>query len=145
MTTPAGLAPYATARRLVPRRKLALAAEILLVHARVGRMLRRRDIRAAVAALRGGATGPGDDAGSYAAGVRLGKAVTRVLGPLPVDSGCLRLSLVLCAMLARRGVASSVVIGVRGGSSFGAHAWVELAGRAILPPSEGQFERLVAL
>jgi hypothetical protein len=82
---------------------------------------------------------------NVAAGARLGRAVTRVLGPLPADSRCLMTSLVLCRLLARRGAAASLVIGVRGGSSFGAHAWVELDGHPLLPPNEGEFERLVTL
>jgi hypothetical protein len=144
VTSPAQLAPYARADRLGLPRKVALAAEILVVHARVRRTVRRNDIRSAVRLLRGSAPAAGGGMDTYAAGVRLGKAVTRVLGP-PLDAGCLRMSLVLCAMLARRGVGSSVVIGVKGGSDFGAHAWVELAGRPILPASETEFERLVAL
>lgn len=146
MSARAGLERYARHDRLALRHKLALAAEILVTHARVGRTLRGNDIRAAVALLRAPAAGsdpPGAEA--YAAGVRLGKAVTGVLGRPPLAPGCLRMSLVLCAMLARRGAESSVVIGVRATSSFGAHAWVELAGRPILPSSETEFERLVAL
>jgi hypothetical protein len=145
VSTPAALAPYAEPRRLKPTRKLALAAEILVVDARVARALRRHDIRTVLERIRGRELGAGDGPSTYAAGARLGKAVTQVLGPLPLESGCLRLSLVLCALLARRGVGSSVVIGVKGGSRFGAHAWVELAGRPVLPASETEFERLVEL
>jgi hypothetical protein len=99
-----------------------------------------------VARLRGPAAGAAPTgAGAQAAGARLGKAVTRVLAPLPLDSGCLRLSLVLCTLLARRGIASSVVIGVKGGTAFGAHAWVEVDGQPVLPPVHDEFERLVEL
>jgi hypothetical protein len=48
-------------------------------------------------------------------------------------------------MLARRGAAATVVIGVRPGSPFGSHAWPELGGRPLLPALEGSFERLVDL
>jgi hypothetical protein len=42
---------------------------------------------------------------------------------------CLRRSLVLCALLRRRGVAAQVCFGVdRSGSTFAAHAWVAVAG-----------------
>jgi Transglutaminase-like superfamily len=134
--------------RLPARTRLALGAEIVTTYARARRLLRRSDVREAVAALRGRA-GSGEDRGrqeDYAAGLRLGRAVTRVLGPLPVDSRCLMSSLVLCGLLGRRGIGSSVVIGVRSGESFGAHSWVELGGRSVLPaPDEAGYERLVAL
>ncbi len=50
-------------------------------------------------------------------------------------------SLVLTAMLARRGIPSSVVIGVRPEPEFAAHAWVESDGAAVLPP--GRYGRVV--
>jgi hypothetical protein len=146
---PAGLEPLAAPGRLGPLSRLALSAEILGVYARVRRELRRTDIRAAIARLRAPALARPPSAASgalgYASGVRLGKAAASVLGPLPVESGCLQLSLVLCSLLARRGVQSSIVIGVRPGDDFGAHAWVELDGRPLLPSSEAEFERLVEL
>jgi hypothetical protein len=135
---------YASPAPLAPARKLALVAEVLAVHARAGWVLRRHDIRTAVALLRGDTTGTGGP-DAYVAGVRLAKVAARVLDPSPLDSRCLRLSLVVCAMLARRGIGSSVVIGVKGVSSFGAHAWVEVGGRPVVPASEGEFERLVEL
>ena len=61
------------------------------------------------------------------------------------DSRCLMQSVVLVAMLARRGAEASLVIGVRPGVDFGAHAWVELAGRALLPTFGDDFARLVEL
>jgi hypothetical protein len=54
-------------------------------------------------------------------------------------------SLVLVELLARRGTSSSLVIGVSPGSSFGAHAWVELEGRPLLPPHGESFQRLAEL
>lgn len=144
MNVPPDLAAYAVPERLALPRKLALAAEVVTVHAQAGRALRRHDLRTAIARLRRGAPDT-DGADAYAAAVRLGGVVTRVLTPLPLDSSCLRLSLVLCAMLARRGCGSSIVIGVKGGSSFGAHAWVEIGERPVLPAPETGFDRLVAL
>ncbi len=45
---------------------------------------------------------------------------------------CLTRSLVLQTLLARRGIASDLVIGVRKeGERFGAHAWVEWRGRPV--------------
>jgi hypothetical protein len=54
-------------------------------------------------------------------------------------------SLTLSALLARRGYSSMLVIGVRAGEAFGAHAWVELDGRPLLPPGGDTFQRLVEL
>jgi hypothetical protein len=54
-------------------------------------------------------------------------------------------SLTLSALLARRGYASKLVIGVQAGEAFGAHAWVELDGRPLLPPGGEAFQRLVEL
>ena len=125
-------------------RKLRLAAEILAAYVRVRLVLRRhRDVRDALASLRA----PPGRAGSsgHPGPVRLAHAVTRVLDRLPSDSRCLTRSLVLAHLLSRRGLASTVVIGVRAGSSFGAHAWVERDGVALLPPDEAEFARLVEL
>jgi hypothetical protein len=153
------LARLAEPRRLPVAARLALAAEIVSTYLRARRLLRRGDVRAAVTGLRGGdvaatagaakaaaaPTAPAPTA-DYAAGIRLARAVTHVLEPLPLDSRCLMTSLVLSGLLARRGAAPSLVIGVRGGDAFGAHSWVELGGRSLLPtPDGGGFERLVAL
>jgi hypothetical protein len=85
------------------------------------------------------------DPQSYGEALRMASVVDRVCRPLPIDSRCLIQSLVLTSLLARRGVGTSLVIGVRGGEDFGAHAWVELAGRPLLPAGDGEFERLVEL
>ena len=53
-------------------------------------------------------------------------------------------SLVLLDLLSRRGIASTVVLGVEVGSSFSAHAWVESGGRALLEPLD-ETARLVSL
>jgi transglutaminase superfamily protein len=135
-------------RPLARWRKAALVGEILVAYVHVRRTLRSKDIRSAVSDLRVPAAGrdAASDPAAYGAGLRLGRAVTRVLPLLPgADSRCLMRSLVLCGVLARRGVSSSVVIGVRPGTRFGAHAWVELRGHPLLPPQEGEFQRLVAL
>jgi Transglutaminase-like superfamily len=77
----------------------------------------------------------------HLAGVRLGNAVQRTLRALPVDSRCLVTALVLTRMLARRGIDSSFVLGVRSQPQFAAHAWVERNGVALLPTTP-DFERL---
>jgi Transglutaminase-like superfamily len=78
---------------------------------------------------------------SRAVGVRLGNAVQRTLRVLPVDSRCLVTALVLTRMLARRGIDSSFVLGVRAKPRFAAHAWVERGGVALLPTAT-EFHRL---
>jgi hypothetical protein len=52
---------------------------------------------------------------------------------------------VLTRLLARRGIHASVVIGVRPGDEFGAHAWVEHDGTPLLPTHGHAFSRLVDL
>jgi hypothetical protein len=127
----------------VPR-KAALAAEILLTYVRVRWLLPRTDLRRAVAALKGAST-PGAPADPVDAGRRLGRAVVRTLGVLPTDSRCLMRSLVLTALLARRGIEPRLVVGVRPGETLLAHAWVEHGGQALLDPGGGRFERLLEL
>jgi hypothetical protein len=54
-------------------------------------------------------------------------------------------ALVLSALLARRGIGSELVIGVRPGPSFAAHAWVELEGRILPAGTDVDYRRLAAL
>jgi hypothetical protein len=137
--------------RPIPRTaKLRLAGEILVSYARVRWLLWRADVPTAVAALRGAA--PQDEGADerrrlreQAIGVRLGRAVNRLLGGLPFDSRCLVQSLVLTRLLARRGIPSTFVIGVRVKPEFLAHAWVESRGVALLPPLENAESRLLEL
>lgn len=75
--------------------------------------------------------------------LRLGNLVTGVLRRLPTDSRCLIRSLVLTRMLSARSIESRIVIGVSDDGGFGAHAWVEHDGRALLPV--GSFARLTEL
>jgi hypothetical protein len=58
----------------------------------------------------------------------------------PVKATCLKQALVLSWLLGRRGIATTLRIGVaRGGGSFEAHAWLEQDGQVLLglPASEG--------
>ena len=133
--------------RLSPLAKARLAAEVIATYARVRHHVRRSDLPSVVARLRGEAEpldGP-PDGPVYEAGLRLARATSRTITKLPVDSRCLMRSLVLTALLARRDVSGTVVIGVRPGEEFGAHAWVELGGRPLLPPDEAIYARLVEL
>jgi hypothetical protein len=62
---------------------------------------------------------------------------------LPVPSTCLRRSLVLTALLNRRGVASHVLLGVcKRDAGLEAHAWVEHARRPVGEGPGARFEPL---
>jgi hypothetical protein len=119
-----------------------LVAEITALFARARWTLWRADLPRALQAVR-------RPRGALAAGVsdprRLARAVARTLPLLPGETRCLMRSLVLSGLLARRGLDSRLLIGVSPGDSFGAHAWVELDGRPLLPPGGSRFQRLVEL
>jgi Transglutaminase-like superfamily len=132
-------------RPLAPWTRLALALEVLAVYARAWLLLRRRDVRTALALLRRSRAAGSSQGHPLAGAARLGQIVSRVLKSTPAKSRCLMMSVVLSTMLARRGVEAPVVIGVRSGSPFGAHAWAELDGHALLPAGASEFERLVTL
>ena len=130
--------------RLDNASRVRLAAEILSSYCAARWWLLRLSFPDAVAAARDirpdGPVGLSDDQ-LRSAGIRLGSAVQRMLGPLPVDSRCLVTALVLTRMLARRGIDSSFVLGVRSRPRFAAHAWVERGGVALLPTAS-EFHRL---
>ena len=118
------------------RWKALVSLEILAIYLRVLLELRTKDIRVVAASLRTSRQPPRlrDDAAA------IGRAVARVLAHAPRRSRCLVQSLVLTRMLARRGIESSLVIGVTpGGGDFAAHAWVEAAGVPLLPPLPSLF------
>lgn len=135
--------PQEAFRPLPLRGKLALGYEIVRTYARVRRLLRQRDIREVLDQLRAEVPAREGDRTTLANGVRLGRAVGRTLRLLPSDTRCLTRSLVLTEMLSRRGIESSLVIGVRSKDGFEAHAWVEHGGAPLLPDAE--FSRLVEL
>jgi Transglutaminase-like superfamily len=121
--------------------RLALAAEVLALYPRARWLLARRELPEAVAALRGARSRPAADPDP----VRCAVAVERVLRLLPADSRCLVRSLVLLALLERRGLGAALVIGVLPEPEFAAHAWVEHRGRALLAPGPAGAGRLVEL
>jgi hypothetical protein len=135
--------PEEAFRPLPLRGKLALGYEIIRTYARMRRLLKGRDIRAVVDELQSDVPPRAHDRATYVNGFRLGKAVERTLRLLPSDTRCLIRSLVLTDMLCRRGIESSLVIGVRRDDGFEAHAWVEHRGAPLLPDDE--FGRLVEL
>jgi len=131
---------------LTPAARARLVAEVLTAYIRVRWLLWRNDLSATVRALR--EPGPSDqsvdgDLETLRQGARLARATTRTLALLPTDSRCLMQSLVLVGLLARRGIASVLVVAVKSTPDFQAHAWVEHADRPLLPT--GDYRRLVEL
>jgi hypothetical protein len=129
--------------RLLPPAKLRLRAEIAWTTLRVRRLIRRNDLSAVLDRCRNAAA-PSEPAPSRDEVVRVARAVRRTLGALPGDSRGVIASLVLIAVLARRGVAASLVVG-RTCNGYGAHAWVEVGGLPALPAAKDKFAQLIAL
>jgi hypothetical protein len=128
--------------------KAALAGEIASSYLRVRRWLSGGTVEEAAARARAGRAvlrEPGRDPGEYHFAVRMGRIVEGNLGRLPGDTRCLTRSLVLLRMLARRGIAARLVIGVKPEPAFTAHAWVELDGHPLLNPGEYQSGRLTEI
>ena len=96
-------------------------------------LLARHDVGWVVEALRAPADERLDQETARRLGRRLGRPISLTLDPLPWDSRCLVRSLVLLAMMARRGARCDLLIGARPGTEFEAHAWVEHAGYPVLP------------
>jgi hypothetical protein len=112
--------------------RLELVAEVLVTYAVVRWEVRRQELPAAVAALRAGRRP------RYVTLVArepraLAVAAERVVARIPGDSRCLMRSLVVLAMLARRGVDAQLVLAARPTPEFSAHAWVERNGDPLLP------------
>jgi hypothetical protein len=120
-----------------------VAFEIVATYAEVRWRMWRGDVTRVVETLRQGALDVHSPYDAYRIGRRLGHPVRRTLDPLPWDSRCLMRSLVLLRMLARRGVVCQLVIGVRPGETFEAHAWIEHAGHPLLPTLG--YERLTTI
>ncbi len=133
-------------RRLGPRQRLGLVAEIVGAYVRARRELRQAPIEEVMARLRASESPePREDPEALEEACRLGRAVVRTLAFLPGDTRCLRRSLVLTQLLARRGISARLVIGARTAPDFLAHAWVEQGGVPVLSPEGDSFGRLVEL
>jgi hypothetical protein len=109
--------------------RLALVAEILATYVIVRWQVRRHDLPAAVAALRAGRRLAVVDREPR----RLAAFAERIVARIPGDSRCLMRSLVVLAMLSRRGVDARLVLAARPTPEFAAHAWVERNGDPLLP------------
>jgi transglutaminase-like putative cysteine protease len=129
--------------RLSPLGKARLVAEIVAAYFPLLRVVRRNDLRAMVAKARAVDRAVALTGDPHDVAARLGGIVGWTLKVLPTDSRCLIQSLVLVRLLARRSIPVRVVIGVRGGDAFAAHAWVEHDAVPVLPA--GRFERLMEL
>ena len=137
------------AHRMRAAEKARLGAEIVVAFVRVRRRITALPLPQLLTLLRGGVVDAGvpaaQRADEHVTAVRLGRAVMRVLCRLPGDTRCLTQSLVLTALLARRGIGSRLVIAVSPGATFAAHAWVEHGGVPVLPPESAGFGELAAL
>jgi len=136
----AAVAAIAPPRR--PPANVRLGAEIAWTTLRVRRLVHRKDLPTALERCR--AAVPHPPVPSRDEVVRISRAVRRTMGVLPGDSRGLVASLVLIAVLARRGVDASLVVG-RPRNGFGAHAWVEVRGMPALPAAKDKFAQLAAL
>jgi hypothetical protein len=134
-------------RRLGTAERIRIAAEIVASYCAARWWMVRLSFPESVSAARNvrpSSRASLDEGELDAAGIRLGNAVQRTLRALPVDSRCLVTALVLTRMLARRGIESTFVVGVRAQPRFAAHAWVERGPTALLP-TWPEFQRLVEL
>lgn len=134
-----------TGRSFSLREKVGLGFEIVSAYARARWWLWRTDLPRTVSALRQTRLEGPEPADRERAGLRLGWVVGRTLRHLPFDSRCLMRSLVLTNLLARRGIASELVIAAHAESGLEAHAWVESGGVPLLPPAEPPFRRMVEI
>ena len=117
---------------LTTRQRASLLREIVVTYAVVRWQVRRHDLPKAVAELR--ASGRPEASGPLAGDPRrLAAIAERVLARLPGDSRCLTRSLVVLAMLARRGIDVQLILAARPTPTFAAHAWVERDGDPLLP------------
>jgi hypothetical protein len=134
---------FRASRRLSLGRKVLVVLEILSEYVRVWWGLRHAGWRATLAAVP--RPPERDDPRERLVGLRMGRAVDRTLTALPSDSRCLIQAVVLARVLARRGVGSRVVLGVRAAPDFTAHAWVEHRGVPLLPAGDYARGRLIEL
>jgi hypothetical protein len=127
--------------------KLRLALEILRSYVRMRLRLTHKDLPSILRDVRQQLPSPvvEHSLDEVLTAIRLGRAAARALAPLPFDSRCLVRSLVLSDLLARRGVASRMIIGVKTGAEFEAHAWIEVSGAQVVAGEAAEYDRLVEL
>jgi len=121
--------------------RLRIAIEVLANYVPLWRAVRTDDLAGMAATARAGVRAiptPPDRHAETAA--RIGEMVQRVMRLLPTDKRCLITSLVTLRVLSNRTIEGKLVIGVRTGETFSAHAWVEHDAHPILP--SGNYVRL---
>lgn len=131
------LARLADSARLSPAARAAVLAEVVATRIEVALVQRReRDLRTILGGVRDESLRSAPPLAPPARDrvvERLAFAVAQVVSRLPGDGMCLSQSLVLSRLLARRGIVSVLVVGVRGtATDFAAHAWVEVDERPVL-------------
>jgi len=139
-------------RRPLPL-KAMLAAEIVAVYGITRWRMARRNVADLAHELHARRPARGhqvqrESPESWVTATRLARAMTRTLRVLPTDPRCLAQSLVLTSLLSARGITSTLVIGVQSERAFAAlaaHAWVEHAGRPLLPTNGFQDSRLLEI
>lgn len=119
----------------LPERRLLLEAWWRLLAAAVRlRLAPRRTLAAALAGAEPPAAGGASAGIAQPVALAVARAAAHHLAPMT----CLPRALALQRMLAYRGILSALRIGVRkdlgGGSGIAAHAWIEVAGRALGEP-----------
>jgi hypothetical protein len=136
--------PLNSVGHVTPWQRFRLVGEVLVTYVPLLRLLRRNDAQAMVEGARctrARIVVPASE--HHETAVRLGHVTNAVLSRLPSDKRCLIRSLVVVRLLANRSIDADLIIGVRNDEGFQAHAWVEHAGRPVLP-REG-FHRLASL
>jgi hypothetical protein len=122
-----------------------LIVEILLIYSLTHLRLTRRRVKLAdevprICRTRALAQAPHREATV----LQLRDTVVCLLALIPTDPSCLVRSLVLTRVLARWGIDSCLVVGVRSeDGKIAAHAWVEHHGVPLLNSGERQFARLL--
>jgi len=116
-------------------RKTGLSLEVVLIYVQARWMLPRLELKEVLRRLRQPTrfvTPLPRGLTADEQGIKLGRAVVRTLALAPTDTRCLVRSVVLSALLARRSIPSTLVVGVKTDPHFRAHAWVEGESRDLL-------------
>jgi hypothetical protein len=140
--------PMRPAQPLGRAAKMLLAAEIVGVYVPTRARMVCHRLRLAEQLDAAQSPNPSDEFSRgqrTAEAIRLGSAVARTLDLIPIDSSCLTRSVILARLLSRRGIESSLVIGVSDEDSFTAHAWIEHRGMPLLDPGPDALTRLTQL
>ena len=140
-----------TGARTSALERAALAGEIVIAYVGCRFALRRHGVAGALRWARRpvAVTDPTDrimqgPSVDIAAGFRLASITARALQRVPTDTRCLIQSLVLVRLLANRGVHGQLALAVRRHEAA-AHAWVEVAGKAVSPVAPDGFVQVSTL